>query len=114
MIAQNNKTFDWFYQISEISLQIDEPKLAAEAATKALGIATTPEQKSAGAAQLLLALLRDNQLDRAKALMDHVFNQCHPDNIELYLRCASMLLPVEDPLAGKKSSIVLSRTSTTN
>jgi tetratricopeptide (TPR) repeat protein len=102
MMVQNNKTFEWFYQISEISLQIDEPKLADEAATKALSLAITPEQKSASSAQLLLALLRDNQLDRAKALMDHVFNECHPDNVELYLRCATMLLPVEDPLAGQK------------
>ncbi len=102
MIAQKNKSFDWFYQISEISLQIDEPKLAEEAATKALSIATTPEQKSTGASDVMLALLRDNQLDRAKTLMDHVFNECHPDDIELYLRSASMLLPVEDPLGGKK------------
>lgn len=102
MVAQSNKSFEWFYQISEMCLQIDEPKIADEAAAKAMSLASTPEQNSKGTCQLFLAFLRDNQLDRARTLRDRVFNECHPDDMEIYLRCASLLLPVGDPAAGKK------------
>lgn len=102
MVSQSNKSFEWFYQISEMCLQSDEPKIADEAAAKAMSLASTPEQKARGTCQLFLAFLRDNQLDRARALRDKVFNECHPDDMEIYLRCASMLLPVGDPAAGKK------------
>ncbi|HEY9714115.1 MAG TPA: tetratricopeptide repeat protein [Chroococcales cyanobacterium] len=102
MLSQRNRPYDWFFQISEISLQLDEPKLAAEAAAIARDLADTADQKSGSAAQLLLAWLRDNQLGKAEALRDCVFNSCRSKNEELYLRSASVLLPVKDPLAGKK------------
>jgi tetratricopeptide (TPR) repeat protein len=108
MLAQRDKSFEWFYQISELCLQIDESKIADEAATKALSAAVTPEQKSTAWAQRLLALLRDSQLEQARALKDHVFTDCRPDNVELYLRCALTLLPADDPVAGKKLLAVAS------
>jgi len=102
MATQKSNSFDWHYQMGETYLKIEQPKLAAEAAVKAHSLASTPEQRSASAVQLLLALLRDNQLDRAKEIMNEVFTKIHPTDNELYVRVASALLPAGDPVAGKE------------
>ena len=100
MLHRPDKDFDWYYQVADAYLQFGKPDLAAQATTKAIKVAVKSEQVSAGTTQLLLALLRDGQFERAKALRERVFRRCHPDNYELYVRAASTLLPAANPASA--------------
>ncbi len=101
MASRPTGSFDWFSEVSDAYLWQKKADSAADAAAKALTFATTPEQKSIGSTRLLSALLRAGQLDRARALQDTVFQDCHPKNYELFVRSAYSLLPVTDPSAAK-------------
>ena len=101
MATHSNNSFDWYYHVGETCIQLNELTIAQEAARNAFSRATTAEQKSASIDQLFLALILDNQLDRARSMMDEVFHQYKPLQPEIYVRAASTLLPVIDPASGK-------------
>jgi len=102
MASQDEKSFDWYYQTADACLMAGQNALAVECAQKATRAASTSEQKSASEIQLLLTLLNDNKLARAKVIKNAVFENDKPKDSELYVRAASALIPATDPAAGKE------------
>ena len=100
MAAQKNTCFDWHFELADTYLRSASPALAAEAATTALSLATTPEQNSRAKIQLMMALLRAKQSDRARELMTDVFKDGQPRDYELFVRAAAALVPATSPAAA--------------
>jgi len=102
MESQEGQRFDWYYQIGRTYLHMDRADLAVVPLSKAKSLATTKQQKSDAAVQDLLALLRNNQKPRVRTTADDIFNTYHPQDHELYIRGASLLLTPVDPVSGKR------------
>jgi pentatricopeptide repeat protein len=102
MSAQNEKSFDWNFQLGNAYLLLDKPSAAIPHFNTASTQAATPKERSLCSNQLLLALLRDNQTDQAKQLAPTVFEQYPPTNSEVYVRAAATLLNEDSRESGKK------------
>lgn len=97
MANDPTKNFNWHFGVGDTYLKVGNPKLAADATTKALANATTSDEAASGAQQLLLALLRDKQFGKASFLLPEVFRKYPPKDHELYVRIGAALLPASDP-----------------
>jgi tetratricopeptide (TPR) repeat protein len=102
MAQQNNKSFDWNFQLGNAYLLLDKPSLAIPLLKTALSAASTIAEKSICSSQLLLGLLRDNQISEAKPLADLVLSEYKTTNPELYVRTAAVILPATSPDSGAK------------
>ncbi len=100
MAALSSNDFNWYYELGQTYLFMNKPGLAADAASKAVVLATTAEQNSASLFQLFLACIRDNQIERAKELEHQVFCDNKPTDAQIYIRAASSLVPVLNPGAA--------------
>ncbi len=100
MASLSSNDFNWYYEQGQTLLFMNKPGLAADAASKAVGLATTAEQNSASLFQLFLACIRDNQIERANELEHQVFCDNKPTDVQIYIRAASSLLPVLKPGAA--------------
>jgi len=100
MGAQTTNDFNWYYELAQTYLFLDRPGLAADAASKANTVASTPQQKSDSLFQLFVSCVRDNQIERANALKHQVFCDNKPTDAQIYIQAASSLLPVLDPAAA--------------
>jgi tetratricopeptide (TPR) repeat protein len=100
MSQRKSSNYDWNYQLGTLYLAVNQPQLAIAPMSEAAALAVKSEQKSDSAVHLLMALIRDNQLDRARAMKDEVFNNYKPKESELYVRTASALLSADDPESG--------------
>lgn len=97
MATEDGKDFAWYQELGDTYLRLDKPALAVNATAKATKLALTPEQKAANSSQLMMALLRDNQIEPARALEKQVFATAHPRDYELYVRAGAALLNPAKP-----------------
>jgi len=102
MSELNDCDFNWYYMTAKTWLEIDNPSMAAETASRAAKVATQKNQKVAAEILQLLALLRAGKTEQAKSLQDQVFRNDAPRNPELYVRSALALIPPNDPAAGSE------------
>lgn len=102
MESEKHQSCDWYYQIGRTYLYMNKPDLAVVPLSKARKLAATEQQKSDSAIQELFALLRSNQKSHIRTTADDVFNNYHPQDHELYIRAASLLLPPAEPISGKR------------
>lgn len=100
MATQSNSNFDWWYQIAENYAKLNDSKSAQTAASKALTLAATAQQKCSSLSKLFIALLKCNEIERARALKDQVL-AAKPKEKDVYLLAASSLYPVSAPEDAK-------------
>jgi len=82
---------------------MEKPELVGDLAERAMKLAQTPEQKAAIASEALLVYLRTNNIPKARAIQNEVFDKNPPKENQLYVRAASALLLPADPGRGVSS-----------
>ncbi|MBY0552459.1 MAG: hypothetical protein K2W95_34580 [Candidatus Obscuribacterales bacterium] len=97
MLTRNDNDLDWNLQLSEIALQSNEPQLAVEGANRALKCATNREQESSAKVRLLSALQLTAEPNTSASLIEDVFAQCSPQEVELYVRAAAKSTKATQP-----------------
>jgi tetratricopeptide (TPR) repeat protein len=102
MAKQSGESFSWYFQLGNAYLIMDKHDLAISPFTTAVSLAETPTEKNAASTRLFLALLRDNQIARARPMQEHIFSDFRPDDSELYARTAAQLLRNSEPESGQQ------------
>jgi tetratricopeptide (TPR) repeat protein len=102
MSEQKLRDFNWYFGTAKTWLEIKNLTMAAATAKRAAEVASNPEQKAAAQNLQLLALLRAENVEKARALLEQVFFKDSPRDPELYVRAAALLLAVSDPSAGDR------------
>jgi tetratricopeptide (TPR) repeat protein len=100
MAAQKGKSYEWYRQVGQASLDINVPGLAVTALKKAASLATTSEQRSDCAINTLLAVLRNNEEQHGRCLAESVISKYDPQSPEIYIRAASVITPLNQPNVG--------------
>lgn len=92
--------FNWWYKLSLAFSQLDKPKQAADAAEKAVTVATVVEQKSQANIVCLVELIRANEIERARAIEVEVLRS-KPKDDQVYVKSLSALCAPADWSCGK-------------
>lgn len=100
MSAGKSSDINCYLELADIAYQMDKANLSASAASRALKLASTPEQKAKAQVACFLGRLKDNQVAEANQVKDAAFAASAKD-YELYVRALAALIPAEDPAAGK-------------
>jgi len=101
MASKAGCNFGWYFMTAKTALEDEQLEIAETAAAKALSLAKTAQEKSAAGDIALLALLRENKIEKAASLQKELLSNSPPSHPEVYVRIAMSLLPVSDPNAGK-------------
>lgn len=91
MSGLERSSFDWYFELAQTCLQMDEPRLAEQAAARAFALASNRKQKGDACEQRMLALLREGRLDEARAIERDLFTVYQPKDYEVYVRAAAVL-----------------------
>jgi tetratricopeptide (TPR) repeat protein len=102
MAKQSGESFSWYFQLGNAYLIMDKQDLAIAPFTTAVSLAATPTEKNASSSRLYLALLRDNQIAKARPMQEQIFSDFRPDDSELYARTAAQLLRSTEPESGQQ------------
>lgn len=94
MIEQDSRSFNWYNEVTETCLRINEPALALKSACKSATVSSLSNDISLAQTQRLLALLMSGSRDsQVHALAKEVFASAKPTRYEIYVRAAEALCP---------------------
>ena len=100
MGAKTGKNFEWYYELADTYIRLSKPELALEPAEKASKLARSAEEKKSADILSMLVFLQTNQAAKAETLKTHVFNDLAPNEQQLYVRSALLLLAPNKPSEG--------------
>jgi tetratricopeptide (TPR) repeat protein len=102
MAATSSESFPWHYQLGKMYMIIDKPSLAVAPLSRAVTLAGSAEQKIASRSELLVALIRDNQMDAANNVKRESFQDSCPTSGEPYTLAADKLLSAASADQGRE------------